>query len=119
MTIDKIYKAMNSEDFHINIRPNLNKNGTWVGDVNVSILIAEDNPLNDDDYASLLHFTKMICASVPIMEMSPELRQLAHDYVMEEESTDFDFKPDKKGKVIDRTDNVVTISFGTKTEGSA
>ena len=124
MTVEKIHKAIKPEDFTINIRPNIRKDGKWAGDVNVNILIAQDNPLNDDDFESLLHFTKMVCSSIPIMEFSKEFRELVHKYTMEHsDETEITFEPDyeyeERGKVLDRKGNVVTISFGTETKGSA
>lgn len=119
MTIENISKCLRDEDFNINIRPTILKNGKWAGDIQLTIMVSGNNPLDDDDYGSIMHFAKMICASVPIMEFSSELRELAHDYVMDEEDNVVDFKPDDRGKVLDRKDNVVTISFGTKTKGSA
>ena len=122
MTVEKINKAIKSEDFTINIRPNILEDGKWAGDINVNILIADDNPLDDEDYESLLHFTKMVCSSIPIMEFSKEFRELVHQYTMEHNNdTEISFEPayEERGKVLDREDNVVTISFGTKTKGSA
>ena len=119
MTIENIFKCLSDEDFNINIRPTISEEGKWSGDIQLSIMVSGDNPLDDNDYGSLMHFTKMICSSVPIMEFSSELRELAHNYVMDEEDNVIEFKPDDRGKVIDRTDNVVTISFGTTTKGTA
>ena len=82
------------------------------------------NPLLDEDYYSLLHFAKMVCASVPLMEKSEELREMIHNFVLanvDKEDSEELFNEDNsdKGKVIDRKDNVITISFGTKTKGTA
>ena len=122
MTLKKIYESMQPEDFSICIRPTLLADGNWSGDVTVSIMIGDDNPLNDEDYGNMLHFTKMVCASIPMMETSSDLRDWAHSYVMEqlEEEMEIDFEPEPdRGKVLDRQDNVVKISFGTNTEGTA
>jgi hypothetical protein len=122
MTVEKIHKAIKPEDFNINIRPTITPDGKWSGDINVSIMIAQDNPLDDDDYESLLHFTKMVCSSVPIMEFSSEFREVVHKYTMEHNGeTDITFEPEyeERGKVLDRKGNVVTIAFGNETKGNA
>tara|TARA_R100000388_G_C7226910_1_gene152275 strand:+ start:459 stop:827 length:369 start_codon:yes stop_codon:yes gene_type:complete len=122
MTVEKIHKAIKPQDFNINIRPNIREDGKWAGDINVNILVAGDNPLDDEDYESLLHFTKMVCSSIPIMEFSKEYRELVHKYTMEHgDETEITFEPEyeERGKVLDRTGNVITISFGTETKGSA
>ena len=123
MIDERLVEALEVEDFIINIRPTILKSGKWSGDVNVSIMIGRDNPLDDEDYGSLLHFAKMICSTVPMMEYSEELREMVNDYVLKYEDKGKDsnllFTPDDRGKVLDRKDNVVTVSFGTETKGSA
>ena len=65
----------------------------------------------------------MICSTVPKMEYSEELREIVNDNVLKygDKGSDSDliFTPDDRGKVLDRKDNVVTVSFGTETKGSA
>ena len=123
MIDERLVEALEAEDFIINIRPTILKNGKWSGDVNVSIMIGRDNPLDDEDYSNLLHFAKMICSTVPMMEYSEELREMVNDYVLKnvdnDKGTDLVFKPDNRGKILDRKDNVVTVSFGTETKGRA
>ena len=122
--IDKrITKSLKQEDIVVCIRPAIINNSEWSGDVSISIMAGRDNPLNDEDYYSLLHFAKMVCASVPIMEKSEELRDVIHNYVLEEidmeNELDVQLEESDRGKVLDRTDNVVTLSFGSTTKGSA
>ena len=40
-------------------------------------------PLNDESYTQVMHFCKMMCATVPLMEQDEALRNLVHRYVME------------------------------------
>jgi len=122
--IDKrITKSLKQEDIVLCLRPTIVNNSEWSGDVSISIMAGRDNPLNDEDYYSLLHFAKMVCASVPIMEKSEELRDVIHNYVLEEidmeNELDVQLEESDRGKVLDRTDNVVTLSFGSTTKGSA
>ena len=122
--IDKqITDSLKQEDIVVCIRPAIINNSEWSGDVSISIMAGRDNPLNDEDYYSLLHFAKMVCASVPIMEKSEELRDVIHNYVLEEidmeNELDVQLEESDRGKVLDRTDNVVTLSFGSTTKGSA
>lgn len=124
--IDKeIINSLRAEDIVISLRPTVSTNGDWSGDISVSILAGRNNPLNDEDYYSLLHFAKMVSATVPIMEKSEELRELAHNYVFSEIDSDneldinVELEESDRGKVLDRTENVVTLSFGSNTKGSA
>ena len=49
MIDERLVEALRTEDFIINIRPTILKSGKWSGDVNVSIMIGRDNPLDDED----------------------------------------------------------------------
>ena len=123
MIDEKIIGSLEKEDIVLCLRPTVINNSEWSGDVSISIMAGRDNPLNDEDYYSLLHFAKMVCASVPIMEKSEELRDVIHNYVLEEidmeNELDVELEDSDRGKVLDIKDNVVTLSFGSRTKGSA
>ena len=72
------------EDFIIRIRPSVEENGEWTGEIDISIIAGPDNPLDDESYSQVMHFVRMMCATVPIMEQSKELRDMVHDYVMKD-----------------------------------
>lgn len=113
-----ILNKINREDFIIGVRPSLDSNNTWTGEINLSIVTSKDNPLDDDDYYSLLSFCKVICSSVPAMEEDEYIRKKleakATEYQDMEEALE-----DKKAKIVDRHDNVVVLSFDADTEGNA
>ena len=121
MIDEKIIKSLKEEDIVVCIRPTVVNKEEWAGDVSISIMAGRTNPLLDEDYYSLLHFAKMVCASVPLMEKSEELREMIHNYVLSDVDNQqiIEQEDNDRGKVLDRTDNVVTISFGTKTKGTA
>ena len=117
--IDKrVTEQLEAEDIIISLRPTILEEGQWSGDISVSIMAGRTNPLEDEDYYSFLHFAKMVASSIPIMERSEELREIIHNYVLAEVDT-VNESEEEKGKVIDITDNVVTLSFGSKTKGQA
>lgn len=107
-------------DFVIRIRPS-EVDGEWTGEVDISIISQANNPLNDEGYTQLMHFCKMMCATIPLMEMDSNLRQLVHNYVMEVvDNEDEDVLEDDEGVIITKEDgNVVHLSFGSKTKGNA
>lgn len=123
MIDEKIIDSLEKEDIVLCLRPTVTNGSEWSGDVSISIMAGRNNPLNDEDYYSLLHFAKMVCASVPIMEKSEELRDVIHNYVLEEidmeNELDVELEDSDRGKVLDIKDNVVTLSFGSRTKGSA
>ena len=83
-----------------------------------------ENKMDDDDYGQVMHFCKMMCATVPIMEESKEIRDIVHDYVMEVIDNEMDIEvqlEDEREAGVEKTydGNVVHLSFNTKTGGSA
>ncbi len=113
-------ESIGEGDFVIRVRPT-EIDGEWTGEVDISIISQADNPLNDEGYTQLMHFCKMMCATIPIMEQDESLRNLVHTYVMEVvDNEDEDMLEDDSDIIITREDgNVVHLSFGSKTKGSA
>ena len=107
-------------DFVIRVRPT-EVDGEWTGEIDISIISQAGNPLDDEGYTQVMHFCKMMCATVPLMEADEGLRNLVHSYVMEVvDREDEDVVEDDDGVIITKEDgNVVHLSFGSKTKGSA
>jgi len=113
-------ESIDEGDFVIRVRPT-EINGEWTGEIDISIISQANNPLDDEGYTQLMHFCKMMCATIPLMEANQELRELVHTYVMEVvDREDEDMLEDDEGVIITKEDgNVVHLSFGSKTKGSA
>jgi len=106
-------------DFVIRVRPT-EINGEWTGEIDISIISQAGNPLDDEGYTQVMHFCKMMCATVPLMEADEGLRNLVHSYVMEVVDREDEDVVDDDGVIITKEDgNVVHLSFGSKTKGSA
>lgn len=120
--MEKLSKEINIEDFLIRVRPFADDDGKWSGEVDISIMAMPDNPLEDEDYYNVMHFTKMMCASVPVMEEVEELRNVVHEYVTKVIDTEMDINVELEEEVgVEKTydGNVVHLHFNTKTGGSA
>tara|TARA_B100000287_G_scaffold430931_1_gene487159 strand:+ start:199 stop:552 length:354 start_codon:yes stop_codon:yes gene_type:complete len=112
---DKVKK----EDFIIRIRPYIDREGSWNGDIDVAIITQPENNLEDEDYFQVMHFCKMIASSIPVMELNEDFRELVHDYVVEKVDNNTEIKVEDKPKVLSEDGNVVEIDFKTKTKGNA
>ena len=123
MDIERIKKEIQDEDFVIRIRPFADDDGRWTGEIDVSIIAFPDNPMDDEDYGQVMHFAKMMCATVPIMEESKEIRDIAHDYVMEviDNEMDIDIELEEEEAGVEKTydGNIIHLNFNSKTGGSA
>ena len=113
-------ESIDEGDFVIRVRPT-EENGEWTGEVDISIISQADNPLNDEGYTQLMHFCKMMCATIPLMEQDDALRNLVHAYVMEVvDNEDEDMVEEDDEVIITREDgNIVHLSFGSRTKGNA
>jgi len=121
-TITKLSKEINEEDFVIRVRPFADEDGKWSGEVDISIMSMPDNPLDNSDYDQLMHFTKMMCASIPVMEDIEELRNIVHEYVLKviDNETEIDVELEKEMGVEKTYDgNIIHLNFNSKTKGSA
>ena len=115
MTID-------DEDFIIRIRPSIEEGGEWTGEIDISIISQPDNPLNDEGYGQVMHFCKMMCATVPIMETDEQLRDTVHSYVLEVVDNEMDIDVELEEEMgVEKTydGNVVHLTFNSKTGGNA
>ena len=68
----------------------------------------------------VMHFAKMMCASVPVMEEVEELRNIVHEYVMEviDNEIDIDVELEEEAGVEKTYDgNVIHLNFNTRQRG--
>ena len=105
----------NDEDFYIQVRPNLDKKSNWLGTVQVNIVTSNANPIDDDGYNQIFHLCQLISATVPYMEKNPDIIEELEEIVTKENSKEQDLSK----KVLDKTDNIVTLNFQTETKGKA
>jgi len=119
--MDTMYENIEDEDFVIRVRPTVD-GGQWTGEVDIAIIAGADNPLDDEGYTQLMHFCKMMCSTVPIMESDETIRNLVHTYVMEvvdnEDGIDVELEQEL-GVEKEYDGNVVHLTFNSKTGGSA
>jgi len=109
------------EDFIIRIRPGI-ESGEWSGEIDIAIISGADNPLDDESYGQVMHFCKMMCATVPIMEADEHIRDFVHNYVMEVIDNDPEYMvelEEEAGVEKEYDGNVVRLTFNSKTGGSA
>jgi hypothetical protein len=120
---DNADRHIKDNDFLIRIRPQSDETNEWTGEIDVAIITNDDKNMSDDDYYQILHLTKMVACTIPLMETHEDIRDTVHNFVMDYEEdniTEQDIPVDNdRGKVLEVDDNVVTLSFGSKTKGSA
>ncbi len=122
MSREKMFDNINDEDFIIRVRPSADEDGNWDGEIDISILAFPDNPMYDEDYGQIMHFCKMMCASVPVMEQADNIRNIIHEYVLKVIDNEMEIDVELEEEIgVEKTydGNVVHLTFNTKTGGSA
>jgi hypothetical protein len=107
------------DDFVVRIRPTV-ANNEWTGEIDIAIITSADNNLEDESYFQMMHFTKMMCATVPLMEVNEGMREFVHNYVVEEIDNMLESVVEEQEVTVTQEDgNVIRLNFGTRTKGSA
>tara|TARA_X000001382_G_scaffold54332_1_gene37043 strand:- start:614 stop:952 length:339 start_codon:yes stop_codon:yes gene_type:complete len=99
-------------DFMIVVRPHLDKKNKWTGEVTLKMVVDKANRLDDDDFYSMLSFTKQICASVPLMEENKifrdETERLADKYLSHDDMID---GIERLTKIREHVNNIIHVNF--------
>lgn len=97
------------EEYLIKLKPMLNKNKKWTGEVRISVVVSEDNNLDDSDYYNMLYLANLVSATANVMEIDENFRYRLMNYVDNEE----------KVAKIKNKNNVIYLDFSSETEGNA
>ena len=106
------------EDLLIRIKPHIKKK-QWTGEIDVSIISSEDNPLNDQDFDNMMFLCELIASSIPMMEEDEYIRNALIEYAESLRNTMEEVQDEEDEPVIDKDGNVIKINFSTKTRGNA
>ncbi len=110
-------KHFKPEDFVISVRPTLDTNRTWTGQVEINIVTAKDNGLTDFDNEALFHLCTCMASIVPMMEVDKDLMFEIEEFMKELKKKDTVVKD--KLTIKSKDGNVISLDFKTDTDGSA
>tara|TARA_R110000765_G_scaffold397982_1_gene492274 strand:- start:294 stop:632 length:339 start_codon:yes stop_codon:yes gene_type:complete len=104
------------DDFIVVLKPQINNEDAWTGEVTVSIVTSDENNLDDEDYYGMMHFTRLLCGSIPAMDRNDTFKQAC------EKEANLHLPNDEKcakDKITSIDDNVITLNFTSETEGNS
>jgi hypothetical protein len=107
--------ATRPEDFNIRVRPLVDENENWTGEIDVVIMTSPHNNLTDDDYYQVMHICKMISSIIPLMEKDNKLRDRVNEYVANKLDNDYKNDITNTSKVESTEDNIIRINFKPQT----
>ena len=103
--------------FCIQLKPVVDSDYNWNGELQVNIITDKDNPLDRESYMSMMHLTEIVACSIAYMEQNPDLIQNIEDFI---DSPEYDDVSIKQEPEVEYTDgNVIKLSFGSQTKGNA
>ena len=103
---DELEKYTNRNDFLLVIKPHVTDEDKWTGEVTVNIVTSSNNTLDDEDYFAMMDFTRLVSASVPVMELNPRYRSM----LQKQADIHMPLK-NKEDRVASINDNVIEIDF--------
>ena len=110
-------KFLKEEDFLISVRPSLDKNRAWTGQVEINILSSKENGLSSVDNEALFHLCTCMASIVPMMEMDKDLMYEIEEFIKDLNKKDTKVKDQLTIK--SKNGNVISLDFKTDTDGSA
>ena len=110
MNEENVLIDFHPNDYIIRLSPFLDEKGNWTGELMVGTISTEDNAMNDNDHYQLMHLTQMVCASIPAMEESEEVRQLLTDLV-DDSMPNLSEDVEEESKISSVDKNVISVKF--------
>jgi len=110
MKEDNILIDFHPNDYIIRLSPFVDEKGNWTGELMVGTISTEDNVMSDNDHYQLMHLTQMVCASIPAMEESEEVRQLLTDLV-DDSMPNLSEDVEEESKISSVDKNVISVKF--------
>ena len=103
--------------FCIQLKPVVDEDYSWTGELEVNIITDKENPLDKVSYMSMMHLSEVVACSVAYMEENPELIAKIEEFI---DAPEHDEIPAKQEPKIQYTDgNIVKLNFGSRTKGNA
>lgn len=103
--------------FYIQLKPTVDENYEWTGDLEVNIVTDKENPIDKNSFMSMMHLSEIVACSIAYMEENPDLISCIEDFM---DSAEFESVKNNSKPQVEYTDgNVVRLTFGSRTKGNA
>jgi len=108
---------LDATTFNIQLKPDLDEDECWTGGLEVSIAYDKYSPLDKQSFLHLQHLAEIVACSIAFMEEHPEVIKQIEDFMNE---TSEDEEENISGHTVEEIgDNVVKLSFNSRTKGRA
>lgn len=103
---------IDKRDFIVKITPQI-EGDKWTGEIDVSLIHSKEIDLPNEDIEQLTYLANLVASSIPVMETDEFVRETLHNYVMQMVGEEYEDEQEPY------TDNVVPLTFESKTRGNA
>lgn len=103
-----VFVDFDANDYIIRLSPFLDEQGNWTGELMVGSVTTGENSMTDEDHFSLMQLTQLVCASVPALEESEQVRNILTNIV---EDISYDEPEVVESKVQEVKENVIRVNF--------
>jgi len=111
---------MTENDFGVLMRPVIEEDGEWDGNVQISVFSNLMPDLDDDTHSQLMFLAYKMSAMVQFCNENPDFDDTLNDYT-DDLVVELGLLPEDelkpKEKITSRVGNVITLDFNTKCEG--
>ena len=111
-----LHVRLDDQDIIVRMKPILDHQNNWTGDVHLQVLDSVHNPLSDRDFNDLMFFTRMCLVGIDLLRTDEEWSKKVYQMVRKE--LDDEMKPE----IVSRQGNVIRVDFKSmkeKLNGSA
>ena len=109
-------EVLSEDSLYIKIKPTVTADGSWLGDVAITLVCPDKLPLNEDDTDTLFNVGALMAASLLLYEEDEALKEKAQALMDSSDPDDeYLFGDNSVPTVItSSTDNIIRVSFGDK-----
>ena len=100
-----LHFKLDDQDIIIRVKPILDHQNNWTGDVHLQVLDSVHNPLSDRDFNDLMFFTRMCLVGIDLLRTDEEWSKKVYQMVRKE--MDDEMKPE----IVSRHNNVIRVDF--------
>jgi|TARA_R110000796_G_scaffold97103_4_gene203878 hypothetical protein len=96
--------------FFIEIVPNIDDTGKWLGEFQLVINARKTN-IDDDSFYQLEQLCQMGCAALSLMEEDKDIQNKVYDYMESPETITNKSVPKNTALIHEVSDNVISVKF--------
>ena len=105
-----LHFKLDDQDIVVRMKPILDHQNNWTGDVHLQVLDSVANPLSDRDFNDLMFFARMCLVGIDLLRTDEEWSKKVYQMVRKE------LEDEMKPEIVSRQGNVIRVDFKSMKE---